>query len=124
MKQFLILSVFFLAAICSREEDIVPPGEMWILDNVVCFCFFGDDYDFSTHSIRFDSGPNTVFIQNDGDNEFLAPTGSYPYSIDGTVITIEGRQYEYLEEGNTLTLTYVDEPLIADDEITYYYIRN
>lgn len=120
---------FFLSILCflscsNDDNQINPAGDTWVLDNVVCFCYFGDNFDFSTHTIRFDAETKTVFIENDEATPFIADSGSYPYLVDGAVVTIQGKEYRYQEDGDTLTLTYVDEPLIADDEVTYYYIKN
>ncbi|MCL6267562.1 hypothetical protein [Flagellimonas myxillae] len=124
MKYF-VLSIFALFLLgCTSDDDINPGNAQWILDNVVCFCFFGDDFDFSTHTLTFNSDTGMVTIENEGDSQFIAPAGTYPFTDNGSVIGIEGREYTYEEEGNTLVLTYVDEPMIADDEVTYYYTKN
>ena len=124
----IILAVCLLGIIGCNSDDngipIDPTGEKWILDNVACFCFFGDDFDFSTHTLQFNVDNQTVIIENEGNTAFLAPAGTYPYTVDGSIITIEDVQYLYEEDGKSLVLTYVDEPGIADDEVSYSYTRN
>ncbi|MGW9684206.1 hypothetical protein [Flagellimonas sp. 2504JD1-5] len=124
-------AIFFLATLlvfvgCSSDDEIENPelNQTWVLNNVICFCFFGDDFDFSTHKITFNSSEKTVTIENSVDNPFIAPAGTYSYSDNGEVIEIEGKQYTYDFKENSLNLHFVDEPLIADDEITYYYLKN
>ncbi|NAY92033.1 hypothetical protein GTQ34_08885 [Muricauda sp. JGD-17] len=124
-KTILMLCALGIVACSSNDNnDIEPTGEKWVLNSVVCFCFFGDNVDFSTHTIQFDRTNKNVVIENDEVIQFLAPEGTYPYTVDGSVITILERQYRYQEDGDSLILTFVDEPLIADDEITYFYSRN
>lgn len=113
-----------LMAGCSSDDTIDPGNQKWVLDNVVCFCFFGEDFDFSTHTLQFNSETQTVVIENNESSQFIAPAGTYTYSDNGSVIGIEGREYTYEETGNSLVLTYVDDPQIADDEVTYYYNRD
>ncbi|TMU55446.1 hypothetical protein [Flagellimonas algicola] len=124
MRNFLFAFLMLVLSSCTSDDDINPSDDKWVLDNVVCFCFFGEDFDFSVHSIRFDEDSGMVTIENTGDSEFIAPAGTYPFTDNGSVIGIEGREYTYEEDGDSLILTYVDNPQIADDEITYYYSKN
>ncbi|WP_431125262.1 hypothetical protein [Flagellimonas flava] len=124
MKNVIFLFLVLMVSGCTSDDDINPSDDKWVLDNVVCFCFFGEDFDFSTHTIQFNEETQSVVIENDSENEFIAPAGTYTYTDNNGVIGIEGREYTYEEEGDTLTLTFVDEPLIADDEITYYYSKD
>ncbi|WP_299486637.1 hypothetical protein [uncultured Allomuricauda sp.] len=119
------LILIFVAA-CSSDDNIVNPelDEQWILNDVACFCFFGDDFDFSAHTITFNTSGGTVTISNSADSSFIAASGTYSYTDNGSVIEIEGRRYTYEITGNTLTLNFVDNPNIADDEVSYFYIKN
>ena len=124
-KAFFLLVLLFTIVGCSSDDDTPNPelGQRWVLNNVVCFCFFGDDFDFTTHKLTFNSTEKKVIIENSEDNPFIAPAGTYSYTENGEVIEIDGRQYTYEIKGNTLTMHFVDEPLIADDEITYFYTK-
>ncbi len=126
MKKIILITCVLGMLSCSNNDDVVidPRGDTWVLNNVVCFCLFGDNFDFSTHTIQFNRDNGTVIIENEGNTAFIAPAGTYPYKVNGEIITIEDRQYRYEEDGDSLVLTFVDEPGIADDEITYYYSRN
>ena len=124
MKHFLLILIFLVVVGCTSDDAVNPSGDQWVLDNVVCFCFFGEDFDFSTHRLQFNRGAGTVTIENEPANEFIAPAGTYNYTDSNGVIGIEGREYRYEEDGETLILTYVDDPMIADDEVVYYYSKN
>ncbi|MCL6273934.1 hypothetical protein M3P19_07935 [Muricauda sp. 2012CJ35-5] len=124
MRYVLIILSLFLVTSCSSDNAINPGNDVWVLQNVSCFCYFGEDYDFSQHTIQFDSSTKQVTFSHNGELEFLVPAGTYPYTDNGTEIGIEGRQYLYREEGDLLVLNYVDNPQIADDEVTYSFQRN
>lgn len=124
-KSIIFLAVLFVFASCSSDDNIVNPelDQTWVLNNVSCFCFFGDDFDFSAHTIAFNTSAGTVTIVNSADSSFIAASGTYSYSDNGEVIEIEGRRYTYEIKGSTLTLNFVDNPNIADDEVSYFYTR-
>nr|WP_299387256.1 hypothetical protein [Allomuricauda sp.] len=124
MKHFLLILIFLVVVGCTSDDAVDPSGDQWVLDNVVCFCFFGEDFDFSAHRLQFNRGAGTVTIENEPGNEFIAPAGTYNYTDSNGVIGIEGREYRYEEDGDTLILTFVDDPIIADDEVVYYYSKN
>nr|WP_299171774.1 hypothetical protein [uncultured Allomuricauda sp.] len=127
-KISLLFAVLILIVIvaCSSDDNIVNPelDGQWILNDVACFCFFGDDFDFSDHTITFNAPGGTVTISSLTDSSFIAESGTYLYSDNGSVIEIEGRRYTYEINGNTLTLNFIDNPNIADDEVSYFYIKN
>ncbi|MFK5973685.1 MAG: hypothetical protein QM485_10435 [Flavobacteriaceae bacterium] len=124
-RVFFMLIVIALSVSCLKDDDDVLNTELegkWILANASCFCFFGDNPDFSGHKITFESG--SVNVENSGDFQFLInATGAY--TENGKVITLKnGRQYSYIIKSDTLQLTFVDEPNIADDELFLEYRRN
>lgn len=126
MKKSFFLLIAVLLISCSKDEieDSSLSGK-WILNDVFCFCFFPEDYDFSTSRLIFDTANDKLLIENDGEIDFIDEPGTYRYSGDGNRITLEnGRSYIFEVEGNILRFTFVDEPNIADDEITYLYTRN
>lgn len=91
----------------------------WTLTNVSCFCYFGDDPDFSTHKLIFEG--NNLKVENSGEfNFFTNEAGNY--TVQGNLITFNnGQQYTYVVKPGVLELTFVDEPGIADDEIFFAY---
>ncbi|QLG45690.1 hypothetical protein [Costertonia aggregata] len=123
---FLVFTVFVVS--CSKNndtpDDISLEGD-WVLTNVICFCGFGQDYDFSGNTISFDTRANKITVQNTGEFDFLAEPGTYAYSGSGNQITLNDRSYVFeIEEETTLRLIFADEPLIADDEVTFTYRKN
>jgi len=116
-----------LAVACSPEspEEGVVNVDLegsWILDNVSCFCFFEPDTDFSTHRLSF-AGSNLTVI-NDGEYSFFSETGDFNYSVAGNLITLpDGAQYRYQIDNQRLQLIFVDDPLLADDEVSFTYYK-
>ncbi|EAR02418.1 lipocalin family protein [Maribacter sp. HTCC2170] len=123
-RVFLILTISVLFLSCTNDNDDNLDTSLegkWTLTNVSCFCFFGDNPDFSRHKITFEK--NNLNIENTGQFEFLTDAAG-TYSIMGNVITFSnGRQYTYVVKTDILELTYVDNPQIADDEIFLEYKR-
>lgn len=123
LSTILLYSVLIFS--CSKDNDDVLNTELdgnWTLEDVICYCGFGADTDFSTHQIEFESWQ--LLVENSGEYEFLSDA-SGPFTLNAKVITFRnGRQYKYEVEGDTLTLIFVDEPNIADDEVTMVYRRN
>ncbi|MDG2397080.1 MAG: hypothetical protein P8M03_05450 [Flavobacteriaceae bacterium] len=120
-----ILFLFLLFS-CSKSQDISFEDNLngkWILNKVTCYCFFGEEYDFSKNSIVFNKGK--ILISNENDKcEFIANCGTYDFLITTKVITIEKKSYNYSIENNILTLLYIDVPEIADDEISYEFVKD
>lgn len=123
-KTALILILLFGFTNCT-SDDVANPrlNQKWILNNVTCFCFYADDFDFSTHTLTFNSQDKMVVIENSENNQFIRAAGTYPYSDNGKVIEIDGGQFTYEIKGNTLVLTFVDDPSIADDEVAFFYTK-
>ena len=107
----------------SEVKDNSLEGE-WVLNNVACFCGFGQDYDFSSSTITFNTAENKITIENNGEFQFLRESGTYSYSgKDNTLEFDNGNSYIFEIDGADLRLIFEDEPNIADDEITFYYSR-
>ncbi len=122
----LLLAIFAVSCSVDNQEEAIVNVDLegdWVLENVSCFCFFEPDTDFSTHRISFAGSKLTVI--NEGDHFFLTKSGDYDYSVEGNLITLpDGAQYRYQQEGEELLLSFVDEPQIADDEVSLTYYRN
>ena len=119
----LILTTVLLIS-CSNDRDDSFDTALegtWVLTDVYCFCFFGENPDFSGHSITFTA--NDLEVENAGEFEFLTNV-SGNFTLEGNRITlINSAQYTYEIEGTLLRLTFVDDPGIADDEVTMVYVR-
>lgn len=112
---------------CSSDDDYVVDAALngtWVLNRASCFCFFGDGFDFSAHRLTFDSSEQRVTVQNTDETQFITTSGTYTFSNNGNVININGRQYTYTIMGSSLELSFLDNPDIADDEITLFYDKN
>lgn len=123
MKRILIVLLMTVMVVaCSKDDDdngnTVLEGT-WTLTNVSCYCYFGDDPDFSGNKLIFEG--NNLKVENSGEfNFFTNEAGNY--TVQGNVITFNnGQQYTYVVKTGTLELTFVDEPGIADDEISLSY---
>jgi len=120
-----ILVLFVVIASCTKDNDDVINTELegkWTLTNVSCFCGFGQNPDFSSHKIIFEG--STLNVENSGENQFLTNAAG-SYTVAGNLITLKnGAQYTYVIKGDTLELTFVDNPQIADDEIFFQYIKS
>lgn len=131
MKQvvvFLLCGLFIGSCDQLEEVDQLPtPTELdgkWALQNARCFCFFPDDFDFSAHQLEFDSGSREVRIENSEDTSFVAATGTYSLEIQEDRLVIgTDLVYTYRIEERTLILTFVDDPQLADDEISLIYSK-
>lgn len=124
-KLFLLVFLSLCINACEDgddEVDITLQGE-WVLENVVCFCFFGDNFDFSQHKLIVDVSNSSVHVQNSDNTYFIAETGEYNLTMNNSVIWVDGNGYTYEIADDKLILTYVDEPNIADDERTLIYTK-
>ena len=97
----------------------------WILTKVDCYCPFLEDYDFSTNSIRFNTQQNKITIENQDDFYFLRESGTYNYAKEGDRISFDNnKSYIFRIESAILYLSFIDEPSITDDEVSYTYRKN
>jgi len=117
-----ILVIIISLTSCTKDNDDVINTELegkWVLANASCFCYFGDNPDFSGHKITFEG--SALKVENSGENQFLTnATGAY--TVDGNIITLnDGSHYTYVIDDGKLQLTFVDNPEIADDELFLEY---
>lgn len=130
MKRSVIFFISVLLCISCSDDDTELPDKAldgkWVLGEVRCFCLFDEDFDFSQHTLTFQSEGQQVMIENSINTFFItALPGIYPYIVNGDIVTINNdREYRYEVLGERLTLTYIDNPDIADDEITLRYNRD
>lgn len=121
---FLVLFMIVFNSSCTKDNEDDLKSDLdgkWSLTNVSCFCWFGENPDFSGHKIMFDG--SILKVENSGELEFLTNAAG-AYSLQGNVITlINGQQYTYIVKLDVLELTFVDEPGIADDEVFMEYRR-
>ncbi|WP_281541459.1 lipocalin family protein [Maribacter aestuarii] len=124
-KFYLLFSVLLLLFSCSKDEDGKDLEDAslegsWVLTNVSCFCGFPEDNDFTETLLLFDTEENKVTVDNRGKYEYFKPSGTYSYNGEDNRIKFEdGRNYRFEINKEILNLIFMDEPNIADDEITY-----
>lgn len=132
MRNFAIcLFVLTIFLSCEKLEEVssIPPSTSelqgkWELQSASCFCFFPDDFDFGAHNLTFSTTANEVIIENSDDTFFVTGAGTYPVVIENNRITIKDSiAYTYRIAGDTLTTNFVDNPQIADDEISLTYLK-
>lgn len=126
MKLF-VFSVLFMVSMCENDVVTMNSEELegqYVLQNVSCFCFF-ENYDFSVNQLWFFPDENLVVSKADThDGVFITkPNEPVDYILIDGVLTLTESNKEYMVNFNDdeVTLTFVDDPLIADDEITYYF---
>ena len=130
MKNYLILLLTLLIIGCSDDDtpQIQDTGlnGSWTLTNVICFCGFPDPPGFEQTQLNFDLANAQIRVDRSGTGlEYFRPVGTYNFlGTDNTITLEDGRAYTYTIEGNVLRLDFVDEPQIADDEITFLLSRN
>ncbi|MGB5370087.1 MAG: hypothetical protein WBN18_06620, partial [Flavobacteriaceae bacterium] len=111
---------------CTKDTDDVVHVELegkWTLTSASCFCAFDPNTDFSANKITFKG--STLVVNNTEYLTFLGSSGNYTYTVEGNLIGLpNGRQFRYSIKGSTLTLTFVDNPEVADDELSLSYLRN
>lgn len=129
MKTFYLCLFTLLLFACSNSDEGVVDNMglegKWTLTNVSCFCGFDENTDFTLTSLTFNTEANEVEVLNEGDLTFFRENGTYTYAGEGNTLSFEnGREYTFAIENNTLQLNYVDVPMIADDEISYSFVRD
>jgi len=67
---------------------------------------------------------NEVRVDNSEGTNFVTGSGTYPFTIQNDSIVIKERiAYTYQIDGTILILTFIDDPQLADDEISLVYSK-
>ncbi|MBN10382.1 MAG: hypothetical protein CMC80_02495 [Flavobacteriaceae bacterium] len=126
MKLFLF-SLLFVVQMCQMDSITKSSDELsgqYILQNVSCFCFF-EDYDFRNNQLWVFPSKNLIVSKgNVNDGVYISPPNeAEQYNLINGVLTLADSSKEYVVDfnGDEVALTFIDNPLIADDEITYYF---
>lgn len=129
MKNIFLTVLCILLVSCNPDDepaiaDAALEGE-WILTNVGCFCGFEPDTDFTLTRLIFEPENNKITVIQDGDYTFFREAGVYYYGGQGDRFGFSDNSvYRFEINGSLLTLTYQDNPRIADDEVFYTLRRN
>ncbi len=126
-KLLIIITLITIFTSCSKEEikDERLNGE-WYLTDAYCFCGFDPEVDIKDFTLNFDNSKQAVSIGNPPDTYyFIAENGTYTYVLTDSEISFKGvpTEYKYSIENNVLTLDKIDDPQIADDELTLVFRR-
>jgi len=135
LSKLLIGVVIFLFTIslssCLKENDLSNSqiDELegrWQLQQVSCFCYF-EDFDFTPNELWISAKSRVMLSRNQigepigiTDNEIVTPI-----RVRNNELTdlISNRSYTYEVMGDRLNIHYIDNPQIADDEISYSFRR-
>ena len=130
MRNYIVLLFALLIVACSDDDtpQIQSTGlnGSWTLTNVICFCGFPDPPAFEQTQLTIDVANGEIQVDRTGMGlEYFRPVGTYTFvGTENTITLDDGRAYTYTIEGNVLRLDFVDEPQLADDEITFLLSRN
>jgi|TARA_B100001093_G_C26230089_1_gene759835 hypothetical protein len=126
MKKLLLLFVLILIS-CSSNDDVIKTPEIegqYVLKDVICYCNF-DNYDFTKNQLWFFPEQDMLVSKGDiNDGIFITkPNEPSKFLINDGVLTLNdsSREYTIVVKQNEIILTYIDNPNIADDEITYIF---
>lgn len=131
LKGVIILLVTTGLTSCLKENDLsnsrVDELEgRWQLQQVSCFCYF-EDYDFTVNELWISAKSSVMLSRNQNgqplgitDNEIVTPI-----RVRNNELTdlISNRSYTFDFDANVLNIHYIDNPQIADDEISYSFRR-
>ena len=116
---------------CLKENDLsnYQIDELegrWQLQQVSCFCYF-EDYDFTTNQLWISAKSSVMLSRNQNgqplgitDNEIVTPI-----RVRNNEFTdlISNRNYTFDLDTDILNIHFIDNPQIADDEISYSFRR-
>lgn len=127
MKKVLFVAIVFAMFTSCNKEEITDDrlNGTWMLTNISCFCGFDPDTNFNDFTLNFNASEKIVIVLNPREDYFyIANSGTYSFNLTEDTIKINGSDdFKYSVDGDILTLTRVDDPQIADDELTLIYSR-
>jgi len=127
-KTFAVLLIVTFVS-CTSNDDSEPSNSAlvgeWTLANVSCFCAFPDPPNFNLTTVTFSSTSNEMTVLNRGNQVYFRENGTYTYSGNESRITFEnGQSFDVEINGEKLLLVFVDAPEIADDEVSYSFVKD
>ena len=124
MKKLILLLLFIPLVSCETSETKEDIKGQYILQDVICFCNF-DNYDFTKNQLWFFPEEELLVSKGDSnDGVFITkPNKLSKFLIYNGVLTLNesGKEYTIQVKQDELILTNIDNPDIADDEITYIF---
>jgi len=131
LKGVLILVFTTSLSSCLKENDLSNSqiDELegrWQLQQVSCFCYF-EDYDFTVNELWISAKSSVILSRNQNgqplgitDNEIVTPIRVRNKELTDL---ISNRSYTFDLDADVLNIHYIDNPQIADDEISYSFRR-
>ena len=131
LKRLLIFFVAIILASCLKENNLSNSqiGALegrWQLESVSCFCYF-EDYDFTVNELWISAKASIIISRNQNgqplgvtDNEIVTPVDVRNNELRDL---ISNRSYAFEVMDDRLDIHYIDNPQIADDEISYFFKR-
>ena len=131
LKRLLIFFVAISLASCLKENNLSNSqiGALegrWQLESVSCFCYF-EDYDFTVNELWISAKASIIISRNQNgqplgvtDNEIVTPVDVRNNELRDL---ISNRSYTFEVMDDRLDIHYIDNPQIADDEISYFFKR-
>lgn len=103
---------------CSKDGDDstdYPEGKYELLERL---CFYGQLPSDSRQFCIFMGAAKSLVIETADQYGTVTESTSHLYGMQRGNITIDGREHEFKSTENNLEITIVDNPKIADDELT------
>ena len=138
MKRIVVLFFVCCLVSCSSndddsQEEIFDASlvGVWTLTDISCFCAFPDPSEFNQTQISFNFFSNALEVVNNGDQVFFRENGTYPFTSNANenTFTLEDGSsfiYEIVDDFDLferrLQLRFVDDPILSDDEVTYFFV--
>ena len=127
--KYYVIAFLFLFSMCEQNDKLTK-GDInifkgqYILQNVSCYCWF-QDYDFTVNQLWFFPKEQLLVskgIVNDGVS-ITSPNEPKSYFIADGILTLTKSKKQYTIEikADEIVLSFIDDPRIADDEITYSF---
>ena len=130
-ERFLMLLIALALSSCLKDNELnssevgVLEGR-WQLQQISCYCYF-EDYDFTANELWVSAKSSVMLSRNQNgqplgisDNGIVTPIRVQGNELDDL---ISNRSYTFEVDANNLSISYIDNPDIADDEISYYFKR-
>lgn len=128
--RLIILAIALAMTMCEKADTVSalnPFSELqnrYLLKSVQCECFF-DDYDFETNELWFFPESSVAVSKGLGSTGLYVSSPNEPenYRIKDDIIEFgkSAKSYYYRLENESLVLSNIDDPEIADDEVVYYF---
>ena len=131
LKGVVILVFITSLSSCLKENNLSNSqiDELegrWQLQQVSCFCYF-EDYDFTVNELWISAKSSVILSRNQNgqplgitDNEIVTPIRVRNKELTDL---ISNRSYTFDLDADVLNIHYIENPQIADDEISYSFRR-